>query len=124
MSIKNDEVFAKFMLKLAHQIVEREDQRKKQREAQDEAMKAELEPMPDDAIAMLHEIATSSVAEAFKLKAVNAFIAASIHPTIPKPENVQVSPRYLGLLTVDEFKVLRAYFDGEDVLTTILSQER
>lgn len=124
MSIKNDEVFAKFMLKLAHQIVEREDQKKKQREAEDKAMKAKLKSLSDDAIAALHEIANSTAAEALKLKAVNAFVAASIHPEIPKPANVQVSPRYLGLLTVNEFKVMQAYFNGEDVLTTILSQDR
>ncbi|XUY28532.1 hypothetical protein RMR21_015560 [Agrobacterium sp. rho-8.1] len=108
MSNRNDEVFAEYMVRLAKKMIEREDQREEEREAANAALSAA-------------KLAMTQIAMTTQTTSVATKIAALA--LIP-PQFVRLVSANEQNVTHDEMAVIRAYFNGEDVLTTILSQTR
>lgn len=117
MSNRNDEVFADFMMRLAKKMIEREDEK----------------------IALIAEL---ELEMASRRQGATKVLPSTLNPTqgIVTPPPIQPKPLSQTMKTAlktlsgprtldpqvskDEMAVIRAYFNGEDVLTTILSQER
>ena len=119
MSNRNDEAFAEFMVRLAKKMIEREDQREAEREALIAAM-ADLSQTRQAVTG--HALTSQNIA--VKPKAANLLSAfALFNPTTGSSKRA-FDGRPGQFVTDDEMAVIRAYFNGEDVLTTILSQER
>jgi hypothetical protein len=119
MSNRNDEAFAEFMVRLAKKMIEREDQR----EAEQEALRAAMADLLQ-ARQAITGLAATSPNNAVKSKAAALLSAfATFNPTTGSAKRA-FDGRPGQFVTDDEMAVIRAYFNGEDVLTTILSQER
>lgn len=98
MSTKNDEIFANFMVRLARKIADRHDE--------------------SLALAKQNSDKFNQMIAAYTQHGNPAVIYSGILQ-YPADYTGQFNP-----LTVDELAVIQAYFKGEDVLMTILSQER
>ncbi len=107
-SSHNDDVFAKFMINLAKKMIVREDTRIEAHER----MKAHMASLS----AHHHSSGISSAGSGIlQLAAQYAYI-----PGNPLMTDSNYGPR----VTDEELAVIRAYHNGEDVLLTLLSQER
>lgn len=98
-SSQNNEIFAKFAVELTKRIVERQDYIDKR----------------------IHSIKANSDLD------LHAIIAAHSNLTLKRsgwgfdPAGPMIAGAHV---TPDELEVIRAYFNGDDVLTAILAQER
>ncbi|WP_146051323.1 hypothetical protein [Agrobacterium rosae] len=127
MSERNDNAFAEFMVRLAKKMIEREDQR----EAEREVFKAAMATARAQVMQNLSGSQVKSLTAAMGSASVSP---APILPPLVTPKSISNSTkqnlkrshdvRSGHLLSDAEIDVIRAYFNGEDVLTTILSQER
>lgn len=100
MSQRNDETFAKFMLQLAQKMVDRDD----------------------------HNLAATEEARNNLFAAVHVWLTPPSAPiTLPVvktfPPTLAYGP-FKDVVTNGELELIRAYFRGEDVVTTLLAQER
>lgn len=113
MSQQNDEIFAKFMVQLAKKMIEREDEQKAEREALKAVMVA-------TSVSLISASQTNTVSS-------NAATINSLPPLLMATKGA-IKRAFDGrpgqFVSDDEMAVIRAYINGEDVLTTILSQER
>lgn len=109
---RNDKAFAEFMVRLAKKMIEREDG--------NIAFQEEQKAITANYVAQLANGKTLPWSGA----ASGALQIASLMQSGVVMQNQSYSSEWQDLVTEDELAVIRAYFNGDDVLVTIMSQER
>jgi hypothetical protein len=117
MSQRNDDAFAAFMVKLASNMIKREDDQIRLRNEFNEALKT----MATSAMSAMQTLSNAGPNPKVQSKAAQAIMQHG-RPTKPALPPHRLSG--VGNVTADEMEIIRAYFAGEDVIATLLTQER
>lgn len=142
MTNQNDEIFAKFAVNFALKVLARNDYWT----AEQDRIQAEINALYSQQLAHaqfptqnLQNAALSNQSNSqHAANQINSQMSAGqIHPQLAAATSYPVTPKSrthslmtaslfdpFGLVTSDELEVIRAYKNGENVLTTILAQER